>query len=68
MAATPQQPAIEPLWSVHRGGRTLSCVVRYHGKAYGVEAQILTDGELLIGRRFDTKNVAVQWATLEAMR
>jgi hypothetical protein len=34
-------------------------------KQYGVEAQILSDGDLRIGRRFDTKELAVRWATLE---
>jgi hypothetical protein len=35
---TPTQPAIEPLWSFPRDGRTISCILRYHGKQYGVEA------------------------------
>src|SRR5258705_13677661 len=29
------------------------------------EAQIYRDGEITIGRRFDTKALAVQWANLE---
>jgi len=29
-----------------------------------VEAQILKDGELVIGKRFDTRAQAVQWADL----
>jgi hypothetical protein len=65
LAEAPQQPAIEPLWSLQQDGRTLSCILRYHGKAYGVEAQILSDGEMLIGRGFDTKELALQWAYLE---
>src|ERR1700741_5090223 len=40
------------------------CELRYHGE-YGVEAQFFQNGELLIGRRFDTKSLAVQWAELE---
>jgi hypothetical protein len=32
---------------------------------YGVEAQFFIDRELRISRRFDTKELAVQWATLE---
>jgi hypothetical protein len=63
---TPTQPAIEPLWSLQQDGRTLSCILRYHGKAYdGIEAQILSDGEMFVGRRFDTKELALQWAYLE---
>src|SRR5437867_4076616 len=63
LGETPTQPAIEPLWSLQQDGRTLSCILRYHGP--GVEAQILSDGEMLIGRRFDTKEFAVQWASRE---
>jgi hypothetical protein len=36
----------------------------YHGE-YGVEAQILRQGELVIGRRFDTRALAAQWAEEE---
>jgi len=32
---------------------------------WGVEAQFRMDGELLIARRFDTRALAVQWATVE---
>jgi hypothetical protein len=60
-----QQPGIEPLWSFEQGGRTVSCILRHHGRMYGVEAQILSDGEILIGRRFDTKELAVHWADLK---
>jgi hypothetical protein len=38
--------------------------LRYHGE-YGVEAQILRQGDLVIGRRFDTRALAVQWAEKE---
>ena len=38
--------------------------LRYHGE-FGVEAQILRDGQLFAGRRFDTRALAVQWAELE---
>jgi hypothetical protein len=40
------------------------CELRYHAE-WGVEAQFLKNGELLIGRRLDTKALAVQWAHLE---
>jgi hypothetical protein len=41
-----------------------SCDLRYHGE-YGVEAQFLKGGDLLIGRRFRTRALAVQWAEEE---
>ena len=44
----------EPLWSVRKEGVTWSAELRYHGE-YGVEAQILLNGELSIGRRFPLK-------------
>jgi hypothetical protein len=53
------------LWEFRRADHhTFSCELRYHGE-FGVEAQFLRDGDLLIGRRFDTKALAVQWANLE---
>ena len=54
----------EPLWSLRKGGRQIDAELRYHGE-YGVEAQIFSDRELLIGRRFDTRELAVQWAEEE---
>jgi hypothetical protein len=51
----------EPLWSVRRNGVSWSAELRDHGE-YGVEAQILRNGELSIGRRFPPKQQAVQWA------
>jgi hypothetical protein len=47
-----------------QGQAIIRCELRYQG-AWGVEAQILRDGELVIGRRFDTKSLAVQWAEQE---
>ena len=38
-----------------------SAELRYHGE-YGVEAQILRNGELCIGRQFPLQEQAVQWA------
>jgi hypothetical protein len=35
-----------------------------HGN-WGVEAQIMIDGGLLIGRRFETRALALQWAEME---
>ncbi len=54
-------PKRETLWSDSNG---LTCELLYHGE-WGVEAQIFRDGWLLIGRRFDFRWQAVQWAKLE---
>lgn len=43
---------------------TRSAELRYHGE-YGVEAQILRDDELVIGRQFDTRAFAVRWTETE---
>ena len=40
-----------------------TCELRDHG-GFGVEAQVLKDGELVIGKLFDTRAQAVQWADL----
>jgi hypothetical protein len=44
---------------------TWSCELRFHGESCGWEAQILREGELVIGRRFDLRRQAVQWAEVE---
>jgi hypothetical protein len=62
LTETPTELAIEPLWTLQKNGRTISCVLCYRGKAYGVGAQILSDGDLRVGRRFETKELAVQCA------
>jgi hypothetical protein len=54
----------EPLWSVRKDHVTWSAELRFHGE-FGVEAQILRDGGLVIGRRFDTRALAIQWAEEE---
>jgi hypothetical protein len=46
---------------VSKNGVVWSAELRYHGE-YGVEAQILRDGELAMGRRFVLKEQAVRWA------
>ena len=51
----------EPLWSLRKGDVTWSAELRYHGE-YGVEAQMLRNGELQMGRRFPLKEQAVRWA------
>ncbi len=61
----PDSGAVEPLWSTtDRQGRTMEALLRYRGE-YGVEAQILRDSELFIGRLFPSKELAVQWAAAE---
>jgi hypothetical protein len=49
---------------VQKADVTWSAELRYHGE-YGVEAQILRNGELRIGRRFPLKEQAVRWAEAE---
>jgi hypothetical protein len=48
----------EPLGSVRRGPVTWSAELRYHGE-YGVEAQILRNGDLTIARTFVLRDLAV---------
>ncbi len=43
----------------------IRCDLRYHRDFWGVEAQFLLNGDVLIARRFDTRALAVQWAELE---
>jgi hypothetical protein len=49
---------------LQKGDVTWSAELRYHGE-YGVEAQILRNGELRIGRRFPLKEQAVRRAEAE---
>jgi len=44
---------------------TWSCEFRFHGESCGWEAQLLREGELVIGRRFDLRRLAEQWAEEE---
>jgi hypothetical protein len=52
----------EPIWSVRHNHVTWSRELRFHGESWGWEAQILREGELVIGRRFDLRHLAEQWA------
>jgi hypothetical protein len=54
----------EHLWSLRKDGVTWSAELRYCGE-HGVEAQIFRHGEFVIGRRFDMRVVAVEWAETE---
>ena len=59
---TPRQPrAGEPLWTVQKDGRPLECELRDNGLA-GVEVQVYRAGELLYGRRFATRALALEEA------
>jgi len=49
------------LWEFRKDHVTYSCELRYHGE-WGVEAQILRDGDLCMRWRFNTRALAVQWA------
>ena len=58
----------EPLWSgIVRDRRVYACELRYHGE-WGVEAQILDNGELYCARRFDTRALAAQWLNSSGRR
>ena len=54
----------EKLWEVWARHKLFSCELKYHGEV-GVEAQIFENGDLIVGRRFDTRQLAVNWALLE---
>jgi hypothetical protein len=51
----------EPLWEFRQDHRTYACELRCHGE-WGVEAQILKDGDLLVAYRLDTRRLATRWA------
>ena len=57
----------EPLFAFVRASdqAPMACELRFHGESWGWEAQFFDRGEFLIGRRFDTRNQALQWAELE---
>ena len=55
----------EPLWVLRRDGMTWDAGLRFHGEPYGWEAQLFRQGEFAIGRRFDTRALAIQWAEQE---
>ena len=54
----------EPLFSFLRGHDRFLCELRDHGE-FGVEAMFWHQEEFLYSRRFDTRKLAVQWATIE---
>ena len=62
----PQPRPGELVWTLDKGGYRYRCELRDDARVgAGVEAQIWSDTNLLIGRRFDTRALAVQWAEEE---
>jgi hypothetical protein len=60
----PRQPRSgEHLWAVQKDGHDLACELRDDGAAgAGVELQVSRDGELLYGRRWATRALALEKA------
>ena len=52
----------EPLWQLRRDHVTWSAELRGHGESWGGEAQILREGDLVLGQRFLLHEPAVQFA------
>jgi hypothetical protein len=57
---SPKPHAPEPLWELRKNHHTYSCELKFRN-----EWGILRDDELIMGRRFDTRAQAVQWAEEE---
>jgi hypothetical protein len=55
----------EPLWTLRHEHVTWSCELRFHGESWGWEAEILRDGELVIGQHFALRQMAEAWAEAE---
>ena len=63
----PRQPG-ELLFEFERASdrAAMSCELRFHGEAFGWEAQIFERGELFVSHgAFTTRAAAVQWAEAE---
>jgi hypothetical protein len=56
-----QPQPFEHVWSIRKNGVQLDCVLRDHGSS-GVEARIIRDGELLLGRRWPSRDLAIEEA------
>ena len=54
----------ERLWTVKGPTETYACELHDRGQ-WGIEAMILWNGRLLIGQRFDSRALALQWAANE---
>jgi hypothetical protein len=61
MTSVPNDDPGQLLWALERGGAGATCVLRDLGR-YGIEAAIYVDGRFVIGRRFESKPVACEWA------
>jgi len=48
------------LWTLHREGRDVSCLVRL--VPYGIEVDIAYDGAPVVTRVFETGDEALQWS------
>jgi hypothetical protein len=49
-----------PLWTLAKDGRTVVCQVRL--VPYGIEIDLVRDGDLLITRTFESGDEALAWA------
>jgi hypothetical protein len=56
-----ERPA-EPLWTLERNSRQVTCQLCDHGEPAGAEVQLLKNGEFYAGRRFDTRDQALRHA------
>ena len=57
----------ELFWTVRKDHITWTCELRFHGESVGWEAQILREGELVIGRTFLLREAAIRWSDAEKM-
>jgi hypothetical protein len=62
-APAPLQPG-ELLFTFPRGADRFRCELRKQGE-FGIEAQFFQNDELYVGRRFDQREQAIEWATSE---
>jgi len=55
------------LWTLAKDNHERACELRTHGPngEWGTEAQLLDNGELLIGQLFAVPDLAMHWATQE---
>jgi hypothetical protein len=65
--APPQPRTGERLWTVQKAGRQLACELRDDGE-FGVEVQVYQDGELLYGRRWASRALALEEADEQKAR
>ena len=55
----------EPLWAMRINNVTWSAELFFRGESVGWEAQLKRNGELVIGRTFVLRELAVEWAMKE---